>query len=66
VAADPTIDRWNRGWAVLGRAREVAPDVAATAARVLARCRPAGAAVPAEAKAFAPLLRDAGLLDAPP
>jgi hypothetical protein len=36
--------------------------VAAAAARTLARCRPAGAAIPAEVKAFAPLLRDAGLL----
>jgi hypothetical protein len=62
VVANPTVERWNQGWAVLGRAREVAPDIAATAARALARCRPPGAAVPDEAKAFAPLLRDAGLL----
>ncbi len=62
VVANPTIERWHQGWAVLGRAREVAPDVAATAARALARCRPPGATVPDEVKAFAPLLRDAGLM----
>ena len=62
VIADLTVDRWNRGWAVLDRARLDAPDVAATAARALARNRPAGAPVPDAAKAFAPLLRDAGLL----
>jgi MoxR-like ATPase len=62
VVADPTPARWQQGWAVLGRARESAPDVAATAARALARCRPPGAPVPDEVKAFAPLLRDAGLL----
>jgi hypothetical protein len=62
VASDPGDGRWERGWRVFGRAAGAAPDVAATAARTLARCRPAGAAIPAEVKAFAPLLRDAGLL----
>jgi hypothetical protein len=62
VAANPTVDRWNAGWKVLARAGERAPDVAAVAARVLAQCRPAGAAAPPEVKMFAPLLRDAGLL----
>jgi AAA domain (dynein-related subfamily) len=62
VAADPANGRWERGWRAFGRAAESAPDVAAAAARTLARCRPAGAAIPAEVKAFAPLLRDAGLL----
>jgi MoxR-like ATPase len=62
VVARPTVERWHQGWAVLDRAREVAPDVAATAARALARCRPPGATVPDTVKAFAPLLRDAGLL----
>jgi len=36
--------------------------VAAVAARVLAKCRPEGAALPAEIHRFAPVLRDAGLL----
>jgi hypothetical protein len=62
VAADPTPDRWARGWQAFGKAAGAAPDVAATAARTLARCRPAGAALPPELAAFTPLLRDAGLL----
>src|ERR1700678_1360820 len=64
VAADPTPDRWTAGWQVLGLAADVAPDVAAAAARVLAKCRPEGAALPAEIHRFAPLLRAAGLLQA--
>jgi ATPase family protein associated with various cellular activities (AAA) len=64
VAADPTPDRWTAGWQVLGQAADAAPDVAAVAARVLARCRPDGAALPAEIHLFAPVLRDAGLLQA--
>jgi hypothetical protein len=62
VAADPTPQRWVAGWQVLGRAAAAAPDVAAVAARTLARCRPDGTRPPAEAKLFAPVLRDAGLL----
>ena len=54
VAADPTPDRWTAGWRVLGLAADAAPDVAAVAARVLARCRPDGAALPAEIHLFAP------------
>ncbi|MGH9166006.1 MAG: AAA family ATPase, partial [Acidimicrobiales bacterium] len=42
VAGRPTPERWLAGWRVLGKAGEVAPDVAAVAARVLARCRPPG------------------------
>jgi MoxR-like ATPase len=63
VAAEPTPDRWTRAWVVFGRAGERAPDVAAAAARALARCRPPGTAIPREVHAFAPLLRDAGLLE---
>jgi len=62
VAADPSDGRWERGWRAFGRGAQSAPDVAAAAARTLARCRPDGAAIPDEVKAFAPLLRDAGLL----
>lgn len=62
VAAEPTPERWNAGWQVLGGCADAAPDVAATAARVLARCRPDGTALPAEVRLFAPVLRDAGLL----
>ncbi len=63
VVADLTVERWRAGWQVLGRAGERAPDVAAVAARLLARNRPAGAAAPPEIKAFLPLLRDAGMLE---
>lgn len=62
VAADTTIERWDAGWQVLGRAGEQAPDIAALAARILVACRPDGAATPSQAAAFLPLLRDAGLL----
>jgi len=62
VAADPTPERWTAGWQVLGLAADGAPDVAAVAARVLAKCRPDGTALPAEIHLFAPVLRDAGLL----
>jgi MoxR-like ATPase len=62
VAAEPGNGRWERGWRVFGKAAGAAPDVAATAARTLARCRPPGAPIPPEVAAFAPLLRDAGLL----
>jgi hypothetical protein len=62
VAADPTPERWMAGWCILGQAAHSAPDVAAVAARMLARCRPDDTPLPAEVKLFAPVLRDAGLL----
>jgi ATPase family associated with various cellular activities (AAA) len=62
VAAEPTPERWTAGWQVLGNCAAAAPDIAATAARVLARCRPDGTPLPAEIKLFAPVLRAAGLL----
>lgn len=62
VAARPTPDRWTRGWAVLDHARRSAPDIAATAARTLAKCRPDGTPIPDAVHGFAPILRDAGLL----
>jgi MoxR-like ATPase len=63
VAADPSADRWQKAWAVFGRAAQSSLDVAAAASRALVRCRPPGAPVPAEVQLFIPLLRDAGLLD---
>jgi hypothetical protein len=63
VASDPTVERWQAGWIAFGRAGDSAPDVAAIAARTLARCRPRGAPVPPQVSLFAPLLKDAGLLD---
>jgi hypothetical protein len=62
VAANPTVQRWHAGWDLVARTAESVPDVAATAARVLARCRPDGTAAPASAAALAPVLRQAGLL----
>ncbi|HVL92659.1 MAG TPA: MoxR family ATPase [Acidimicrobiales bacterium] len=62
VVARPTPERWLAAWRVLGVAGQQAPDVAAVAARVLARCKPRGATAPPEVKLFAPLLKDAGLL----
>jgi hypothetical protein len=63
VAARPTPERWAAGWQVLGGVAADAPDVAAVAARVLARCRPSDlVTMPAEIKLFAPVLRDAGLI----
>jgi hypothetical protein len=63
VAAQPTPERWTAGWQVLGGCAEKVPDVAATAARVLAKCRPDGTPLPVDdIKLFAPVLRDAGLL----
>jgi hypothetical protein len=62
VSADPTAERWTAGWRVLGLVADDVPDVAAVAARVLARCRPDGAALPQEIHLFAPVLRDAGLM----
>jgi len=63
VAANSTEQRWAAGWQVLGAAAGAAPDIAAVAARVLARCRPPEVtAMPKEIKLFAPVLRDAGLL----
>jgi MoxR-like ATPase len=62
VASDPSGGRWERGWQVFGRAAAAAPDVAAAAARTLARCRPPNAPIPPEVELFAPLLRGADLL----
>jgi hypothetical protein len=62
VAARPTTERWQAGWRVVAKVGEGAPDVAAVAARTLARCRPPAAVAPPEVKLFAPLLKDAGLL----
>ena len=50
-------------WKVMGRAADRGADVAALAARVLARCRPDGAPAPPELRLFAPVLRQAGLME---
>ena len=62
VTASATADRWNAGWEIVARAADALPDVAATAARSLAACRPDGLAAPAVAGTLAPVLADAGIL----
>jgi hypothetical protein len=62
VAAQPDPARWTAAWKVLGAVAGSSPDIAAVAARTLARCRPDGAPLPEEIKLFAPVLRSAGLL----
>lgn len=62
VAANPTGERWERGWRAFAHAAGSVPDVAAAAARTLARSRPMGAELPEQIDVFVPLLRDAGLL----
>lgn len=62
VLAVPSPERWRAGWAVLARAAETLPDVAAVSARTLAAHRPDGAPVPPEVTVFASLLREAGLV----
>ena len=63
IATHTTKERWAKGWSVLGAAAGAgSPDVAAVAARALLACRPGGAPIPKSARAFAPVLRDAGLL----
>ena len=62
VAANPTVERWTAGMEILIRAGGHAPDIAAVAARVLAKCRPDGAATPQGAERFIPLMRDVGWL----
>ena len=65
VLANLTIDRWNKGWEVLevAVAQEKA-DIAAGAARALAKNRPPGSAtLPKSVTAFVPILTAAGLMD---
>jgi len=62
VRSDGTVDTWQRAWTVVARVARTAPDVAATAARSLARCRPEGATLPRAMLDLAPVLRAAGLL----
>ena len=55
VASNPTPERWAAGWQVLGLAADEALDIAAAAARVLARCRPAEVKeLPEEVHIFTP------------
>ncbi|HET9257388.1 MAG TPA: hypothetical protein VFO16_19605, partial [Pseudonocardiaceae bacterium] len=55
-------DSWGAAWRVLASATKAAPDVATLVAQTLAVARPAGASLPLEVLALAPVLRAAGLL----
>ncbi|GAA0934755.1 AAA family ATPase [Nonomuraea longicatena] len=62
VRSDGGADSWERAWTVVARVAHTAPDVAASAARSLARSRPEGARLPTTMLELAPVLRAAGLL----
>ncbi|SFS59212.1 MoxR-like ATPase [Streptomyces harbinensis] len=62
VAAEGGAPVWEQAWSVVGRVARTAPDVAASAARALARQRPGGAKLPTTMLELAPVLRAAGLL----
>lgn len=53
---------WTACWEIIALAAAAAPDVAALAAKTLARNRPPGALLPATLLDLAPVLRAAGLL----
>lgn len=63
VAAEPTLERWNAAWEVLGVACDGGrADVAAVSATTLVDLREDGWPAPRRAVAFAPLLRAAELV----
>ena len=64
VAANPTADRWQAGFAVIEQAvQRGAPDIAAVAARALAACMPPEVtSLPPSLTSLAPVLAGAGLL----
>jgi hypothetical protein len=67
VVAQPTPERWTAAWRVLGACAQSAPDVAASAAMTLARCRPPSMVeMPPEIRLFSQLVRDAGLANSAP
>ena len=62
VVANNTPDRWTRAWIVVNQfVKADKQDVAAIAARQLARNRPHGATPPAFVADLLPILKDAGL-----
>ncbi|MCX5207112.1 MoxR family ATPase [Streptomyces sp. NBC_00237] len=62
VVAESGAPVWEQSWTVVARVARSSPDVAASAARALARHRPAGAKLPSTMLELAPVLRAAGLL----
>ncbi len=64
VAADPTVERWEAGSVIIGRAASICPDAAAISGRILGSCRPDGAQPDPSLAALVPVLRASGLLGA--
>jgi hypothetical protein len=64
VAFDPTVERWEAGSVVIGRAASTCPDAAAVSGRILASCRPDGAEPDPSLGALVPVLRAGGILGA--
>jgi MoxR-like ATPase len=62
VLADGSAEKWEQAWGVIARVARSAPDVAASAARALAKQRPAAATLPTTILELAPILRAAGLM----
>lgn len=62
VQADGGAKAWQDAWSVIARVARTTPDVAASAARALARTRPQGVTLPTTMLELSPILRAAGLL----
>jgi hypothetical protein len=62
VVERTTPERWKAAWRIVEQVVKTHPDVAATAARALAQCRPKGIDAPASVVCLAPVLAQAGLL----
>jgi hypothetical protein len=64
VAANPTVERWEAGSVIIGRAASSCPDAAAISGRILGGCRPEGAEPDPSLGALIPVLRASGLMGA--
>jgi hypothetical protein len=62
VRADGTAETWQQAWQVIAQVARNTPDVAASTARGLAQCRPAGTSLPTAMLDLVPILRAAGLM----
>ena len=64
ASARGSVDAWRKAWTPVVASADAAPDVAAAAARLLGRSRPAKATVPASVRKFTAILDAAGLTEA--
>jgi hypothetical protein len=64
VATNATVERWEAGSVIIGRAASICPDAAAIAGRILGSCRPEGAQPDPSLGALIPILRASRLLGA--